>query len=143
MLWFSPLNFVYKYTNKSSNYTNGTFHLKSPNVPGKFFLSIDHRRTVHSVQSSKTLFMHIFLYMYAGPVTQKQSFKPLMHGRFLYQYFKVLWERVKLNFFIYFYKGIRNKKFWNVKNFQVKGYLLGQNHGTYVRWQLRNSYARK
>ena len=26
-------NFVYKYTNQSSKYTNVTFHLKSPNVP--------------------------------------------------------------------------------------------------------------
>ena len=47
-----PENFVYKYTNQSSKYTNRTLHLKSPDVPGEFFLSIDHSRTVHSVQTS-------------------------------------------------------------------------------------------
>ena len=36
MLLFGPGNFVYKYTNHSSKYTDGTFHLKSPNVPDEF-----------------------------------------------------------------------------------------------------------
>ena len=40
-------------------YTNGTFHQNSPNVPDDFFLSIDHNRTVHSVQSSSTLYMEL------------------------------------------------------------------------------------
>ena len=60
MFWFGPGNFVYKYTNQSSKYTNGTFHRKSPNVPDSFFLSIDHSKTVHSVQSSSTLLMIIY-----------------------------------------------------------------------------------
>ena len=63
MLWFGPGNFVYKYTNQSSKYTNGTFHLKSPNVPGEYFYLSITSRTVNSVQSSSTLFMGI-LYTY-------------------------------------------------------------------------------
>ena len=51
MLWFCPENVVYKYTNQSSKYTNGTFHLKSPNVPDEFFyLSITVERfTVYNL----------------------------------------------------------------------------------------------
>ena len=41
MLLFGPGKIVYKYTNQSSKYTNGTFQLKSPNWPGEsFYLSI-------------------------------------------------------------------------------------------------------
>ena len=57
MLWYGPGNFVYKHTNQSSKSTNGTFQLKSPIVTYAFFLSIDHSRTVHSVQYNSTLFM--------------------------------------------------------------------------------------
>ena len=57
MLCFGPVNVVYKNTNQSSKYINGSFHLKIPNVPDDFFLSIDPSRTVHSVQSSSTLLM--------------------------------------------------------------------------------------
>ena len=59
MLWFGTGKIAYKWTNLSSRYTNRTFQLKSPNRPGEFFLSIDHSRTVHNVQSSSTLFMGI------------------------------------------------------------------------------------
>ena len=41
MLCLGPWNFMYKYTDQSSKYTNVTFHMKSPNVPGDlFYLSI-------------------------------------------------------------------------------------------------------
>ena len=85
MLWFSPGIFVYKYTNQSSKYTNGTFHLISPNVPDEFFHSKTvHSRTVHSVQSSSTLFMTGSLseqnkVPFFVPVLQKNgfTFKPV------------------------------------------------------------------
>ena len=41
MLWFGQGNFVYKYTNQSLKYTNGTFRRKSLNVPDEYlYLSI-------------------------------------------------------------------------------------------------------
>ena len=45
------------------------------------------------------------------------SFNPFGHGQFLDPYFKVLSEDVKLNFQMFFHRGICSKKFCKVKNF--------------------------
>ena len=65
---------MYKYTNQSSKYTNGTFHLKSPNVPDDFFFyqSI----TAHIVQSSSTLFMAIAYLLYLGGRRESRASNP-------------------------------------------------------------------
>ena len=55
----------------------------------------------------------------SSAATRWKSINPLTHGRFSDPYFKVLWEGVKLNFEIFFHRGIRNKKFCKVKNVQV------------------------
>ena len=63
MLWFGPGNFVYKYANQSSKYTNGTFHPKSPNVPDEFFyLSITVERL--------TVYTLVVLYLWLHPILQ-------------------------------------------------------------------------